>query len=87
MELKTVDFITLLCVAIISVMVLKVAKLQSEIKLETDKLNNTKHANQSILIYNRVPKVSLRYIYIPKLKCKLLTINILYYQMEKLLLW
>ena len=58
MELKTVDFITLLCVATISVMVLKVAKLESEIKLETNKLNNTKHANQSILIYNRVPKVS-----------------------------
>ena len=57
---KYCDFITLFCATTISVLLMKHKKLQDEILIEIDRLNNTKNANQSILIYNRVPKVSLQ---------------------------
>ena len=57
---KYCDFITLICATTISVLLMKHKKLQDEIFIEIDRLNNTKNANQSVLIYNRVPKVSLQ---------------------------
>ena len=64
MELRSSDFLTLFCVATISVLLTRHAKLQNEILIEIEKLNNTLHANQSILIFNGVPKVHSRTCYI-----------------------
>ena len=60
MELTSLCFTTFMCATTISVLLQKRAELQSEILTEADKLNTTQFANQSILIYNRVPKVSYK---------------------------
>ena len=59
-ESRNRDFLTIICASIISVLLLyKQENLQTKISNEVDLLNITKHLNQSILIYNRVPKAKL----------------------------
>ena len=60
MEQTNFYIITFMCATTISVLLQKRAELQFEMDTETDRLNITKFLNQSILIYNRVPKVGLR---------------------------
>ena len=47
----------------IPVILIKHSELHSEILKEREKLNNTKFANQSILIYNRIPKVGFNWVH------------------------
>ena len=47
----------------IPVILIKHSELHSEILKEREKLNNTRFANQSILIYNRIPKVGFNLVH------------------------
>ena len=59
-EKRNHDFITIICASTISVLLMyKQTSLQTEFSKEADLLNITKNLNQSILIYNRVPKAKL----------------------------
>ena len=60
MEHTNLYIITFMCATTISVLLQKRAELLFEINTEADRLNITKFLNQSILIYNRVPKVGFR---------------------------
>ena len=55
-KLKFFDFISTICALTISMLCLVNKKLQTDISITANTLNNTKNANQGILIYNRVPK-------------------------------
>ena len=55
-KLKFFDLISTICALIISLLWIVNEKLQTDILIIANTLNNTKNANQGILIYNRVPK-------------------------------
>ena len=55
-KLQFFDFVSILCLFIISLLLKEHTKLNTKIKIEIKSLNITKYANQSILFYNRVPK-------------------------------
>ena len=55
-KLKFLDLISTICALIISLLWIVNEKLQTDILIIANTLNNTKNANQGILIYNRVPK-------------------------------
>lgn len=55
-RLSVSDSITILSVLLAAVLFPDYTNLKREIQLETDLLNCTKNLNQSILIFNRVPK-------------------------------
>ena len=57
MESKTLHLTIIICASMIPAILIKHSELHGEILIEREKLNNTKFANQSILIYNRIPKV------------------------------
>ena len=55
-EISAIDYLALLCLVLVTWLLCYQTRLQSEISLEANELNNTKYANQSFLIFNRVPK-------------------------------
>ena len=50
------DYITIICALVIAFLLSDYTKLKENISNEAKLLNNTQHANQSFIIFNRVPK-------------------------------
>lgn len=50
------DYISIICALVIAFLLSDYTKLKENISNEAKLLNNTQHANQSFIIFNRVPK-------------------------------
>ena len=53
---RSLDLLIILCAAFIGYFLQNYSNLKRSLDLESGALNNTKYANQSFLIFNRVPK-------------------------------
>merc|ERR1712038_1418123 len=55
-KLNTIDVVAIIGIVLTCWLMLDYVRIQSDIEKEADSLNNTKFANQSLMIFNRVPK-------------------------------